>query len=225
MSALHLRTSRIKTRIKVWGKKRKFFTSRRKAGVKYAADTAVSGGRQLRPVHQQNAGPAPQLTSPSSSIPPVRVASREATPGTSTRTETIHTNERRESDVTNQEVMPTAAAIASEIADSADKPSHEAIRTDQSFFWARARDSFEKKNGKKRVELMKLGEDYVDAAAELQTLLDERKRKNKGITPSTERAIRNILVYKDISVAAATFDPMRAAPTIVRGICAILQVW
>jgi hypothetical protein len=99
-----------------------------------------------------------------------------------------------------------------------------ATRPCQSFIWAQARIAFKKRNTKQRVELIKVRDGRVDAASELQDLLNSRKRKGSGVLPSVERAIRNILVYKDISIAAATFDPTRAGPTIVRGICNILQV-
>jgi hypothetical protein len=221
MSESGSKVSQFKSRMKSLGKKRKVASGEEECCVKDTVDT-MSAENQLIPVHQQDVGPTPQSTNPSTSMPPLRAAPGEATRDDKTHTGTMRRTKRpRVSGVQDQEETFAAAVPLRE---SAVQPSQGVARADQSSYWARARDSFEEKNGKRIVELMKMGEDHADAAPELQRLLDERKRSNKGVSPTVERAIRNILVYKDISVAAATFDPTRAAPTIVRGICTILQV-
>jgi hypothetical protein len=92
------------------------------------------------------------------------------------------------------------------------------------FFWAQAYASFESKHGRKDVALMRMGESQKNEQIDLAEVLGEKKRGMKNISPSLERAIHDILTFKDIAVAAAQFDPTRAAPTIVRGVCNILQV-
>jgi hypothetical protein len=219
MSESSSKISGWKSSLKSLGKKRKFASS----GAQYGEqDTALVGSRER---YQQDAGTAPQSTNPSSSMPYLRGTPGEAMPGNSTQKGTFRRTKRpRVSGTPDQEETAADAPVARVSTTRTEEPSHETAKTMQSFFWAQARESFERKNEKRIVELMKMGEDRVDAALELQKLLDERKRSNKGVSPTVDRAVRNILVYKDISVAAATFDPTRAAPTIVRGICTILQV-
>ncbi|KAI4608580.1 hypothetical protein J4E83_009016 [Alternaria metachromatica] len=93
-----------------------------------------------------------------------------------------------------------------------------------SFFWAQAYTAFDERHEKSDIELLKGGEGSLAVITKLEDTLSRRKRENKGLPPKIERAIRNVLVFKDISVAAAQFDPLRAAPTIVRGVCNVLQV-
>jgi hypothetical protein len=208
--------SNMKSRVELWRRKWRSSTKKEDGGMSDAAVVAAtSAPSQALSAQPQGAG----STSFGVSLPP---APKEATPGTPTYTATVQGNEALAA-----KHNKSTSADTSDVHESNalfHQSSLGATSTCQSLFWDQARIAFEKHNTKQRVELTKVGDGHVDASNELQDLLKSRKRKGSGVSPSVERAIRNILVYKDISIAAATFDPTRAGPTIVRGICNILQV-